>query len=227
MKAHWTSRLDDIAKNQLPFAIANALNDTAKAAAAEAREEAGKRLNIRKKSLLSIFIRTPADQRATKKKLSARVMVAGPKSDPTRGPVLAAHEVDGIKTPNKGRYVAMPGREIMSKGARGGVKRGFELAKFKPFLRAGPKKSYGKMGTFLVTSKKSGIPMLLQPIGKRLRVLWLFVKQTRMTANLGFDKAVRRAIKRDMTRNVGTRLTQAIASAKQVTKGGGVTSSRL
>jgi hypothetical protein len=130
-----------------------------------------------------------------------------------------------MKGPNKGQYVAMPGRDIRT-GKGGGVKRGYALSNFKPFLRAGPNKSYGRQQTFIVKSK-SGIPMLMQARGKRLRVLWLFVQRTRLLPRLGFRKAVRKAFVRDFDKHMRVRMSQAIASAKTITRGGGVQSMRL
>ena len=226
MKAVWTSKLEDIAKSQIAFAAANALNDTAKSAADDARTEAGKLMNIRRKNLLRVFIRPPTEHKATKRKLTARVVVAGPKSDPSRGPVLASHEEPGIKTPNRGQYVAMPGREIRT-GKGGHVKPGFALKNFKPFLRAGARKSYGQKRTWIVRSKKTGTPMLMQAVGKRVRVLWLFVERTRLLARLGFRKSVAKTVQRDFDNHMRTRMSQAIASAKTITRGGGVQSTRL
>ena len=227
MKAHWTSRLGDIATRQLPFALAQALNDTAKTAAEEARVEAAKRLNVKRSSFLRFFIRNPTEHRATKAKHTARVVTAGPQSDPTRGSILAQHEESGVKTPFSRPLIAKPSREILqSVGGKRSIPRGTALNLFKPFVRDG-QATTGRKGAFLVKAKGSGTPVLLQRIGGRVRALYVYVRSTRLTPKLGFGKAVVRVVRRDLDRNIGKRLTAAIASAREVTSGGGRTSSRL
>ncbi len=242
MKAHWTSKLGDIANRQLPFALAMALNETAKKAAVEARPEAKKRLNIKRNALLERFIRANAENRATKTKLSARVMVGGPKSNPERGSILAQHEDRGTKRPYSGNLVAMPSREITTKVGGGvrSIKRGYELKNFKPFSshfsnnrtangRHGSRIE-GQKNTYVVFRSGSGLPILLQRYGKGLRqtrALWLWVRQTGLMPRLGFSKSVLKSVLKHNEREIGLALTKAIASAKAVTSGGGVTSSRL
>lgn len=230
IKATWYSKLGDVATQQLPFAIAQALNDTAREAAEEARTEAGKKLNVRNRNLLKFFIRAPAESKATKTRHTARVVVAGPKTNARRGEILAQQEDGGRKTATSGKYVAIPGRAI-TKGAGGkrDILRNAKLSSFKPFTRTG-KVITGQKNTFLIKDKSSGLPVLLQRFGRgrrNARVLWIFVKQSRLTPKLGFDKAVKRTVGKNLTRNIGRSLTKAIATAKTVTQGGGVTSSRL
>ena len=242
MQAHWTSKLDDIARRQLPFALAQALNLTAKAAAVEARASAAVRLNVRKKGLLNIFIRAPAEQRATKTKLSARVMVGGPKTDPERGSILAQQEATGTKRPFRGNLVAIPSREISSKvGGKRVVKPGFELKNFKPFSTpidganatahgARGSRIEGRKNTYVVFQRGTGLPILLQRYGrgkKQTRALWLWVRQSGLTPKLGFGRAVIKTVRGTLDKEIGAQLTKAIASAKAVTTGGGVASSRL
>lgn len=228
MRATWTSRLDSIAREQLPFALSQAINDLAKEAAEEARKEAASTLNVKRRSFLNAFIRAPAEHRATKRKLSARVMVGAPRSAmPSRGEILTQHEDDGRKTPTSSKYVAIPSHNISGKsGGKRSVSRGMELRNFKPFTRDAKGKLVGQRGTFMAKTR-DGTPLLMQRRGKVARVLWLFVRQSRLTAKLGFAKAVRRRVSGDVSRLVGARLTQAIASARAVKQGGGVTSSRL
>jgi hypothetical protein len=228
LRATWTSRLGSIANDQLPYALSQAINDVAKAAAEEAREEANKTLNVKRKSFLNAFIRAPAEHRATKTKLSARVAVMAPKSArSTRGSILTQHETAGTKTPTGGKYVAMPGRSILRNvGGKRSVLRGMELRNLKPFTKTAGGKLKGRKQTFMIKTR-SGTPLLLQSQGKKARVVWVFVRKSGLTAKLGFGTAVRRRVDRDFTKAVGTRLTQAIASARPVTQGGGVTSTRL
>lgn len=242
MRAHWTSKLEDIAKSQLAQGLAWGLNDTAKDAAEEARTGAQKGLNIRKRGLLTLFIRNPTEHKATKTKLSARVMVGGPKSDPARGSILTQQEDTPSKRPFRGNLVAMPSREIYRKvGGKRTIKPGFGLNLFKPFstpVDGANRTANGKRGsriegrknTFVVFRRGTGLPILLQRYGKAqraTRALWIWVRQTRLTKQLRFTPSVEKAVDTKHVANLGRGITRAIASAKQVTRGGGVTSSRL
>ena len=224
MKVSWTSALPDIIAQQIPFAIQEALNDTARESADAARADAAKGLKIRRKSLLRFFIRAPREFRATKTKHTARVVVAGPQSDPNRGSILAGQETGLPKLPNKGRFVAIPARGAVTAG--GNLKRGAALNSLKPFRDKG-KVALGAKGTVIVKSK-SGVPVLLQrQKGGKARVLWLFTRFATMTKRLGFAAAVHRTVGRNLQRNLGRSLTKAIASARRITRGGGTASSRL
>jgi hypothetical protein len=243
MKVTWESKLDDVAKRQLPFALAMALNKVAKQAAVEARPEAAKRLNIRKKALLALFIRANAENRATKTKLSARVMVGGPKSDPQRGSILAQHEERGTKRPFRGNLVAMPSREITTKGSgKREIKRGYELRNFKPFSspidaarnqtpsgRRGSRIE-GRRNTFVVFRAGTGMPILLQRFGRGLRqtrALWIWVRQTGLTQRLGFSKSVLETVRKRIEPDIAAEIAKAVQSARSVQKVGGQVGTRL
>ena len=132
-----------------------------------------------------------------------------------------------MKTPQGGKYVAIPGRALLATGGgKRSIPRAMELRNLKPFTKGKGGKLTGARQTFLVKTK-SGLPLVMQSTGKQARVVWLFVKRSRLTAKLGFHEAVERRVKADVARTVGMRLTQAIASAKKIVKGGGVTSTRL
>jgi hypothetical protein len=243
MRVTWTSRLDDIAKNQLAQGIAWGLNDTAQEAVTLARQTAMKRLAIKKPGLLNVFMRTPVDGKATKRKLSARVLLAGPKSDPQRGSVLAQQEDTDQKRAFRGRLVAMPSRDIMQKiGGKRVLKPGYALKNFKPFstpVDAGLNQTpngargtriEGRKNTYVVFRKGSGLPILLQRYGKgkqQVRALYLWVKAVRLPKRLGFTSSVTTRVRQRNAENIGRGITKAIASAREVVKGGGVTSSRL
>ena len=244
MKATWTSKLPDIAQNQIPIASANAINKVTDRAASQTRVAAAGVMNIKKRSLLVYFIRAPREDRATKKKLSGRVMIGAPKtaSDQTRGIILAQHADAGSKTPFRGRYVAMPSREISSKvGGKRLVKAGSGLQSFKPFsspvdganATANGKRGSrieGRKNTFVVFRKGSGMPILLQRYGrglKQTRALWLWVKSTNLTKRLPFNDIVTKVWDRRMKAELQSELGKAIASARQITKGGGVASTPL
>ena len=219
MKVTWQSSLPDLIARQIPFAIQEALNDVAREAADAARAEAAKGMTIRNRSLLRFFIRAPREFRATKTKHSARVIVAGPKSDPNRGSILTGQETGKPKTPTKGRFVAIPARDARSAGVSR-LKRGTDLKTLGPFRDKG-KVAIGAKNTVIVTAKSGARVLLQRQKGGRARVLWLFTKYAKMTKKLGFSAAVYRTVNKNLQRNLGRSLTKAIASARRITSAGG------
>jgi hypothetical protein len=245
MKATWVSKLPDIAANQLPIASANAINKVTDRAASQTRVAVAGVMNIKKRSLLVYFIRAPREDRATKKKLKGRVMIGAPKtaSDQTRGSILAQHAERGSKKPFKGRFVAMPSREISSKiGGKRIVKPGYGLQNFKPFSTpidngsnqtpsgARGSRIEGRKNTFVVFRKGTGMPILLQRYGRGLRqtrALWLWVRSTNLTKRLPFEDIVTKVWERRMQAELSAEMGKAVASARTVTSGGGVVSTPL
>lgn len=235
----WTSKIADIAENQIPFVVAGTLNLLAQNAAEEARTAAAAGMNIKKRSLLTAFIRAPNDLRATKARFRATVVVAAPKSaSPDRGSVLAEHEAIGLKTPFGAQHsVASPSRDIRKPGDKRSVLSGYEYRNLAPLTLQSGLKGHRqfiggqKPGTFLVTltkGKSAGIKMLLQRFGrgaKTVRGLWLFVPQTRLKGELHFAVSVKRRVSQDIALAFKTAFSRAIASARPLS--GTVQSSRI
>lgn len=213
----WTSKIADIAENQIPFVVAGTLNLLAQNAAEEARTAAAAGMNIKKRSLLTAFIRAPNDLRATKARFRATVVVAAPKSaSPDRGSVLAEHEAIGLKTPFTGRSVGTPSKDILKGGSGRAIIGGTDLKYFKPLVNGPGGRVTGAKNSFLITLK-NGTKMLLQRFGrgkKTVRGLWLFVPQTRLKGELHFAVSVKRRVSQDIALAFKTAFSRAIASAR-------------
>jgi hypothetical protein len=219
MDVTWTTKLPDIIEKQLPFGIANGLNDTAKTAAKEAQVEAQRGLNIKSASLVRFFIRAPNALRATKTRQVASVIVGAPDSaPPDRGSVLAQQETPGAKSPFSSQFVAVPARYVLqsTSGGKRSIRRGYELKDFKPFSGPIAPGTKGARKTFIIRSADTGLPVLMQRMGKQLRALWIFVHRSRLTGKLGFEKAVSRAAQRDLRVNLDSRIAEAILSAREI-----------
>ena len=237
MAVTWTSKITDVANNQIPFAIAGTLNLLAQSAAVEAREAAAAGMNVKNKTLLKFFIRAPAESKATKTRLKARVVVKSPKSSKSdRGNILTQQEEWGSKLPLSGRSVAMPSRDIRKPGSKREIIRGTELKNFRPFrtqsfIDSRQTVAVGAKNSFFVTLKKgraAGKKMLLQRFGrggKSVRGLWLFVPQTRLTPKLRFNKTVRNHVQKNIAAAFKRSFSQALASARPLK--GATQSSRI
>jgi hypothetical protein len=241
MKVAWTSQLTDIAKNQIPFAAAQTNNELAKLAADDIRGYAKRKLRVRSPTLLKFFVRGP-DKRGTKADPRARVAVSAPKGakDPQRGNLLIQHDVDGtnVKKPFKGNSMMVPTRQYkqesggkprlwsvfkrdMGIGTKRGLGRGNNLGTGRRFatylIKSRRGKTAGQTLLFLRTGVGRGRSELLyaeQPLVRNPRRL-----RTKALTELRVRKSSALIMKRE--------LSKAIASAKAVTRGGGVASTRL
>lgn len=226
MAVTWTSKIADVANNQIPFAIAETLNMLAKGAVEDARAAAGIDLNVKSKTLIKNFIFAPSRLKATKNRFTARVLVGSPTSSkPDRGNILTQQEDAGTKSPTGGRSVALPSRDIRKPGAKRAVLQGYELSKLGPFAARSNLKTRdvsmgSKPGLFFITMRKgtsAGKRMLLQRYGrgkKSVRGLWLFVPSTRLTPKLRFNATVKRHVQLNLTKAFKASFSKALASAR-------------
>lgn len=173
--------LDAFGKDQIPFATAGALNDTAfivRKAVVEDTYPAA--FDVKNKRFAGIAFRV---DKATKRKFEAKVF------DRLNKDYLLRHAVGGIKTP-RGSTVSIPTEEIKVSG------RGVPKGKRPRALLAGGKRAFRQKA-------KSGQDLIMQRKGKKrypLRVLYVqepsvkidktfdFYKDARFVAQKNFDK---------------------------------------
>tara|TARA_Y100000114_G_C11698892_1_gene297429 strand:+ start:192 stop:977 length:786 start_codon:yes stop_codon:yes gene_type:complete len=173
--------LDAFGKDQIPFATAGALNDTAfivKNAVIEDTYPAA--FDVKNKRFPSTAFNV---DKATKKKFEAKVF------DRLNKDYLVRHAVGGIKTPS-GSTISIPTEEIKISG------RGVPKGKRPRALLAGGKRAFRQKA-------KSGQDLIMQRKGKKrypLRVLYVqepsvkidktfdFYKDARFVAQKNFDK---------------------------------------
>jgi hypothetical protein len=242
MKVHWTSKLPDIAANQLGFASANLLNELAKLGADDVRSDVKKRLDVRSSTLARFFVKGPAE-RATKAKLKAQVYVGAPKGnkDPQRGNLLVQHDVDGtnVKKPIRSDSLMVPTTQYRRESRN----RPRLWSAFKRDMGINTKRGISPRGgllgagrrfrTYLIRARKgvlAGRTLLFvrTGVGKgQSDLLYVSRPLIKNPKRLTSRATVTARVAKSAPMLMGREMTRAIASAKQVTRGGGVTSSRV
>lgn len=190
--------LDDLARTQLPFAIARALTWTAKEARDEVRKQVARRFVTRSK-----WVERGIQSRSATKKLP--VATVG-----SRDWFMADHEDGAARRPLKGKHRASP------LGVRKNVRQKITKAKRPKALLA-----KGGRRKFFVQRLKSGRAAgqfaVLRRAGRDrypLQVLYLLEKQTKIKPKFGFRKTVERTVARRLRKNFGKSLAQALATAR-------------
>ena len=238
MKAHWTSRLGDIATRQLAIASAQSANTLASMAADDLRADAKAALNVRSATFLRYFIKGPS-KRATKAVPVARVFVGAPPSakDKDRGNLLIQHDEEGTNTK---RPFSSPALMVPTKAYRA-ASRGAprKWKEFKRDMGMGTKRgiaSGGLLGmgrrfeTYLVKSKRTGRTLLWLRTGVgrfASELLYVSKPMVKIPRRTRTRQTVTERLEKSAAQVMGRELTKAIASAREVTNGGGRTSSRL
>jgi hypothetical protein len=241
MRAVWTSKIPDLIANQLPFAIAQTANALASMAADDIREDARRKMDVRSSTFLRFFVRGPSE-RATKKKPTARLFIGAPKGakNQDRGNLLVQHDVDGTntKTPFKQQTMMVPTKKYRQESRN----RPRKWKDFRKDLGINTKRGLGRganLGTgrryqtYLIRVKNgphAGKTMLFLRTGTGKRnsePLYVSAPALKLKGRLRSQAMAAIRIRKSASLIMGREMGKAIASAKQVTSGGGVTSSRL
>ncbi len=212
-----TARLEGIARKQIPFATAKALNRLANEGQAAEKDRVRSQFNIKSGTFIPNTIkRRRGVDFATKQKPEAAVVI-----DPERQH-LGKWERGGFKTSVRGkRYVAVPSKDIR-RTKKGLVPRSLYPSQFKPFAKATNLKSkggkqvqdVGQKNTFFVRTK-SGNPLLVQRVSKkRIRGLYLFVRQTKLDKRLEFVPTITRIVKTRAKAVMAEEVRHALATAR-------------
>lgn len=95
--AQMIAELDDIRRNQVPFAMALAMNRTMEEVQVAQLRHVEATMTIRNRLFITRLIKIAPEDRAFKDRLSASIRVEGPRAKPDRGKVLTRHEIGGIR----------------------------------------------------------------------------------------------------------------------------------
>lgn len=87
--------LDDIRRNQVPFAMALGMNWTMLDVQEAQREQIDREMTVRNPRFIYQAVKIAPEDRASKTKLTAGMRIEGPRKDPDRGKVLTRHEMGG------------------------------------------------------------------------------------------------------------------------------------
>lgn len=95
--ASMIAELDDIRRNQVPFAMALAMNRTMEEVQDAQIREVESAMTIRNRRFILNMVKIAPEDRAMKDRLSAGIRIEGPRAKPDRGKVLTRHEAGGSK----------------------------------------------------------------------------------------------------------------------------------
>lgn len=180
-------------------ALRNALNDTAREGQRVAQDLIAREFDVRQKAFVLNTVKIEKSDRATKEKLEATVRI-----DPNRDLLAKFEEGEQKTTIGGGKYLAVPVRDIRTKG--GHVLPRFAFKKFQPFALASSLTSVrlrgmqrvrdrqprlvGQGGSFFVRLR-DGRPALAISKGKRgFRILYFFHPTQRVDTRLHFVENV-------------------------------------
>jgi hypothetical protein len=91
------AELDDIRRNQVPFAMALAMNRTMEEVQVEFIRHMESTFTIRNRVFMRRLVKIAPEDRALKDRLSAGIRIEGPRAKPNRGKVLTRHEAGGTR----------------------------------------------------------------------------------------------------------------------------------
>jgi len=212
----FTKRLNSLQRKQIPFAAARALTKTAQDAKIAVVGEMKKTFKSPTRfTLNSIFVKT-----ATKKNLFAVVgikNIAGVGTAPSK--YLQA-QIHGGRRKLKPLEKLLQSKGLLPSGMRIVPARGIKLNKFGNVTRARVSKvvsglsgkSMGKKSVF--AAKIKNVHGVWEKSGKNIKLLFLFVKDTRYTKKLDFMKIVKRRVATRFPVHFRQSLKIALASAR-------------
>ena len=178
-------------RRQVPFATANAINDTA----FDGRKRTvgpvwSAAFTVRDRRFPSVAFRV---QKANKRNLVAVVF------DRLGRASLQLHARGGTKKP-KGRHLAVPTSKVR-RGARGVTK-----SKRPEALRGKPK--------FFRTMGKRGKPVIYERQRRGLKLLYVMPRAVRLRRRFRFEKEMQATVRRQLPRHFNRRLIQAVRTAR-------------
>lgn len=191
--------LDELARRQLPFAVARALTWTAREARDAVRVQVARRFTLR-----SRWVERGIQSRSATKRLP--VAYVG-----SRDWFMADHEEGDIRKPLTGRHRAAP------LAVRTTTRQKITRAKRpKALLAKGGRRRY--FVARIKSGRSKGSLAIMQRASRGrypLRVMYLLEPKTRITAKFGFRLTVERTVTRRLPKNFGKSLGQALATARR------------
>lgn len=205
-----TQFLGDFEQRQVPYALSQTLNDTAKLFQYRQRQHMGSIFTIRRKQWVDNSVKIT--EFANKRKLVATVEIQAP-GNKNRSDILAKFEDQTLKTPKDGHSLAIPANakrnasDIITKGQR---PRAFNfrevigpkhVAPLKKNVRSGvlrgALKVYEGDKKTVMIKNANGQGVILQRVGRGkragMRLLYTLAPKARLTPNLQFITHAREA----------------------------------
>lgn len=182
---------------QLPFAMANTLNDAAFAVRKKIVEDTyPDAFTVRNSVLPKTMFRV---EKANKKKLQSAVF------DRLKKNYMSMHASGGIKTP-RGTSIAIPGRDMKMR-AKGGVTKANR-----------PRQLLNRKNVFKTTSSRSGQPIIVRRATKKrypLQMLYILEPNGSIKKKFDFYDDANSTARRAMEKNFTKRFNQAKRTARR------------
>lgn len=203
--------LDDLQKEQLPFAFAKTLTRVAKIAQVNVQARTRQYFELNSEFIPRGIGIIPAKKSDIKSMGHASSSVITKDRISTFMPI---HETGGIRNPSpfggshdKGRALAIPGKHLASrsyKTATGKIRKRWKpstlLDKGRPHSKSRTRKTRnvtrgGRKGVpFIINGARSGVPMIVRRIGKKrypLEILYVFTSKAKIPSGWRFEETVR------------------------------------
>lgn len=212
--------LNRLFREQIPFATARALNQTALDVQQAEREELSRNFTLRRRDWAMRNIKIRREDFARKHRLRAIVRVESPGGG-DRSDILAKFEEGGIKRPSSGKRIAVPvdvrrtGTGIVSPSMRPGrlnfQPRGGKVFSNRSNVMVGDKRT-------VMIRQPGGRGVVLQRKGRRkarkLLLLYAFRPKVKLSPRLKFESTARREINQVFNKNFDREFRRAIETAR-------------
>lgn len=217
------------AREEIPRAARNALNDTARAIQSDFRATLPGKFVLRRKQFAERQVYFGNEDKATKEKLEARLRIQGPAGKVS---TLAKFELLGEKRAREGR-LAIPARGIRSAG--GHVKAGYAFKNFMPLVEMGGQYTklrrrrgrlvagktltskaqlVGRRGSFVVTLPSGDQALVRRERGSRaVELLYTFRPITPIPRSLEFVQDATKSANHWMPRKIAEAIDYALQRA--------------
>ena len=208
--------------NQAGFTISLALNRLANLAQkAERENDLAKNFKIRRKQFIMNKVYISKVDRATKSSWSVIIQI---KED---YPQISLFETGADKVPFHSQYLAVPNKAVFGNRI---IQSDNELAIRNLHLKNIGNRVEGDMETFLIHSKRTGTPLIIQDcfangekkkkmrgMNKHLgnRILYTFIKRAKMPVKLHFVQTVANSVQQNYDEVFAAAIAQALKSAKR------------
>lgn len=203
-------------KDQLPFAMSQAINATAKQAQAVQRSRQRRVFDVRDRRFMDRAVKIKPF--ATKRKPEAVIQVDPPGGESRRS-VVTRHEESGVRRAIDGGSLAVPGdwlqKRRTSRGVRKSLRPGnLNLRQVHPNMAQGDRRTYR-----VSTPKRPELDgLILQRVGRgkrsTSRVLYFLRPMTPVDRRLKFGETVYRIVDERFDRNFDRQFTRAVRTAR-------------